>query len=48
MPPVLFARVNTLSFEEGTPDSKISLGVDWSHSARRHELRREPQGHALR
>ena len=28
-PPVLFARNNTLSFEEGTPDSKISLGVDW-------------------
>ena len=28
-PPVLFARINTLSFEEGTPDSKISLGVDW-------------------
>src|SRR5688572_12482203 len=30
VPPVLFARVNTLSFEEGTPDSKISLGADWS------------------
>ncbi len=29
-PPVLFGRVNTLTFEEGTPDSKISLGVDWS------------------
>ena len=29
-PPVLFARINTLSFEEGTPDSKIALGVDWS------------------
>ncbi|MEJ0084876.1 MAG: TonB-dependent receptor [Pseudomonadota bacterium] len=29
-PPVLFARINTLSFEEGTPDSKINLGVDWS------------------
>jgi iron complex outermembrane receptor protein len=28
-PPVLFARVNRLAFEEGTPDSKISLGVDW-------------------
>ena len=28
-PPVLFARNNTLSFEEGTPDSKVSLGVDW-------------------
>ncbi len=30
VPPVLFARVNTLSFEQGTPDSKISLGTDWS------------------
>ena len=29
-PPVLFARINTLSFEEGTPDNKMSLGVDWN------------------
>ena len=29
-PPVLFARINTLSFEEGTPDSKMVLGVDWN------------------
>jgi iron complex outermembrane recepter protein len=29
-PPVLFGRVNTLTFEEGTPDSKLSLGIDWS------------------
>ena len=29
-PPVLFARINTLAFEEGTPDSKISLGIDWA------------------
>jgi iron complex outermembrane receptor protein len=29
-PPVLFARINTLSFEEGTPASKIALSVDWS------------------
>jgi len=29
VPPVLFARVNTVAFEEGTPDSKVSLGVDW-------------------
>jgi iron complex outermembrane receptor protein len=28
-PPVLFDRVNTLAFEEGTTDSKISLGIDW-------------------
>jgi iron complex outermembrane receptor protein len=27
---VLFARNNTLSFEEGTPDSKVNLSVDWS------------------
>jgi iron complex outermembrane receptor protein len=30
VPPVLFARNNTLSFEEGTPDSKVNLSVDWS------------------
>ena len=29
-PPVLFGRINTLTFENGTPDSKISLGIDWS------------------
>ncbi|HUQ09026.1 MAG TPA: TonB-dependent receptor [Steroidobacteraceae bacterium] len=29
-PPVLFGRINTLTFEEGTPDSKLSLSVDWS------------------
>ena len=28
-PPVLFDRVNTLAFEEGTPDSKITLSADW-------------------
>jgi iron complex outermembrane receptor protein len=27
--PVLFDRVNRLSLEEGTPDSKITLGTDW-------------------
>jgi iron complex outermembrane receptor protein len=30
VPPVLFGRINTLTFEEGTPDSKLSLAVDWS------------------
>jgi iron complex outermembrane receptor protein len=30
VPPVLFARNNTLSFEEGTPDSKVNVSVDWS------------------
>ncbi len=29
-PPVLFGRINTLTFQEGTPDSKVSLAVDWS------------------
>jgi iron complex outermembrane recepter protein len=28
--PPLFARVNRLSFEKGTPDSKIGAGIDWS------------------
>jgi iron complex outermembrane receptor protein len=28
-PPVLFGRVNTLIFEEATPDSKLSLNIDW-------------------
>jgi iron complex outermembrane receptor protein len=29
-PPVLFDRFNQLSFEEGTPDSKITASIDWS------------------
>jgi iron complex outermembrane receptor protein len=29
-PPVLFGRINTLTFESGTPDNKVSLGVDWN------------------
>jgi iron complex outermembrane receptor protein len=29
-PPVLFGRVNTLVFEEATPESKIVLAADWS------------------
>jgi len=29
-PPVLFGRVNTLVFEDGTPKSKIVLAADWS------------------
>jgi len=28
--PVLFGRINTVTFEEGTPDSKQALSVDWS------------------
>ena len=34
-PPVLFARINTLSFEEGTPDNKISAGCRLERTARR-------------
>jgi iron complex outermembrane recepter protein len=30
VPPLLFGRINTLTFEDGTPDSKVSLGVDWN------------------
>ncbi len=30
VPPVLFGRINVLTFEEGTPDSKLTLAVDWS------------------
>jgi iron complex outermembrane receptor protein len=29
-PPILFGRINTLTFEQGTPDSKLSLSLDWS------------------
>jgi iron complex outermembrane receptor protein len=29
-PPPLFARINILTFEEGTPDSKLSAAVNWS------------------
>jgi iron complex outermembrane receptor protein len=28
-PPVLFSRINVLTFEQGSPDSKINLSVDW-------------------
>jgi iron complex outermembrane receptor protein len=30
VPPTLFGRINTITFEEGTPDSKVGLGVDWT------------------
>ncbi len=30
VPPTLFGRINTLTFEQGTPESKLGLGVDWS------------------
>jgi iron complex outermembrane receptor protein len=30
-PPVLFGRINTLTFEEGTPRSKINAAADWSY-----------------
>jgi iron complex outermembrane receptor protein len=28
--PQLFARINTITFERGTPDSKLIGGIDWS------------------
>jgi iron complex outermembrane receptor protein len=28
--PPLFARINRVTFESGTPDSKVAAGVDWS------------------
>jgi iron complex outermembrane receptor protein len=31
--PILFDRVNVLTFEEGTPDSKFTGSVDWSMGA---------------
>jgi iron complex outermembrane receptor protein len=29
-PPPLFARINIVTFEKGTPDSKLSAAIDWS------------------
>ena len=29
-PPSLFNRINVLSFEEGTPHTKVALGADWT------------------
>lgn len=29
--PVLFGRLNTMTFEEGTPRNKLNLSGDWSH-----------------
>jgi iron complex outermembrane recepter protein len=29
-PPALFDRINILTFEEGTPDTKISVAADWN------------------
>jgi iron complex outermembrane receptor protein len=29
-PPALFDRINILTFEEGTPDSKITVAADWN------------------
>lgn len=31
--PILFDRVNVLTFEEGTPDSKFTGSIDWSKDA---------------
>jgi iron complex outermembrane recepter protein len=32
-PPPLFDRINILTFEQGTPDSKLSLAADWQQPA---------------
>ena len=29
--PVLFGRINVVTFEEGTPDSKQALSIDWNY-----------------
>jgi iron complex outermembrane receptor protein len=29
-PPTLFGRINTITFESGTPDNKIGLSIDWT------------------
>jgi iron complex outermembrane recepter protein len=31
-PPALFDRINILTFEEGTPETKITLATDWSQT----------------
>ncbi|MDP3853273.1 TonB-dependent siderophore receptor [Phenylobacterium sp.] len=45
--PVLFDRINVLTFEEGTPDSKISGSVDWSLGSLGATLRATRYGEVL-
>ncbi len=47
-PPVLFARINTLSFEEGTPGQQDQPGDRLGTARGWRRLGRESQGHALR
>jgi iron complex outermembrane receptor protein len=45
--PVLFDRVNVLTFEEGTPENKFSLGVNWTLDRWGATLRATRYGEAL-
>ncbi|MBI1186359.1 MAG: TonB-dependent receptor [Alphaproteobacteria bacterium] len=45
--PVLFDRVNVLTFEEGAPKDKFSLGVNWSLNAFGATFRATRYGEAL-
>lgn len=45
--PVLFDRVNVLTFEEGTPENKFSLGVNWTLDRFGATLRATRYGEAL-
>ena len=45
--PVLFERVNVLTFEEGTPENKFSLGINWSLDRFGATLRATRYGEAL-
>ena len=45
--PVLFDRINVLTFEEGSPDSKITGSVDWSRGPFGATLRATRYGEVL-
>lgn len=45
--PVLFERVNVLTFEEGTPENKFALGMNWSLDRWGATLRATRYGEAL-
>jgi iron complex outermembrane receptor protein len=45
--PVLFERVNVLTFEEGTPENKFALGINWSLDRFGATLRATRYGEAL-
>ena len=45
--PVLFERVNVLTFEQGTPENKFSLGVNWTLDRFGASLRATRYGEAL-